>query len=206
MPLQPLPVVYAGIRFPSRTVARWAIFLDHLKIEWEYEPDAYDTDEGPYVPTFKVKIDQVKNSSSYHQFFTVEQPGSPHGARHVAFARATGLPLIVARQMPRSYADQFPRGGRLLAYNLMVDNSDNWPVQCSFVNVDQPALRQWCALGDNRHWCQEDFGFSMASRTHLAVECPGSYSPPAESPVVDEAFVEARSARFVWSDGGDVTP
>lgn len=29
---------YAGCRFRSRLEARWAVFFDHLGIEWEYEP------------------------------------------------------------------------------------------------------------------------------------------------------------------------
>jgi hypothetical protein len=47
---------YAGCRFRSRLEARWAVFLDHLGIEWLYEPEGYEV--GPperrrgYLPDF----------------------------------------------------------------------------------------------------------------------------------------------------------
>lgn len=44
---------YKGFRFRSRTEARWAIFLDALDIEWEYEKEGYDLGEaGWYLPDF----------------------------------------------------------------------------------------------------------------------------------------------------------
>lgn len=33
---------YAGCRFRSRLEARWAVFFDHLGIEWEYEPQGFE--------------------------------------------------------------------------------------------------------------------------------------------------------------------
>lgn len=51
---------YAGCRFRSRLEARWAVFFDHLGIEWQYEPEGLSVshrltlDEGrfPYLPDF----------------------------------------------------------------------------------------------------------------------------------------------------------
>jgi hypothetical protein len=49
---------YAGYRFRSRLEARWAVFFDHLKIEWQYEPQGYEvasvnTDKTwAYLPDF----------------------------------------------------------------------------------------------------------------------------------------------------------
>ncbi len=37
--IQAIETRYKGYRFRSRLEARWAVFFDHLKIEWEYEPD-----------------------------------------------------------------------------------------------------------------------------------------------------------------------
>lgn len=36
-----IPTRYAGCFFRSRLEARWAVFFDHLGIEWEYEPEGY---------------------------------------------------------------------------------------------------------------------------------------------------------------------
>jgi len=44
--IRALPTDYAGIRFRSRTEARWAVFFDALGIRWEYEPEGYRLPDG----------------------------------------------------------------------------------------------------------------------------------------------------------------
>lgn len=43
---------YNGYRFRSRLEARWAVFFDKLAIDWEYEPEGFDTGEGLFLPDF----------------------------------------------------------------------------------------------------------------------------------------------------------
>jgi len=43
---------YKGYRFRSRLEARWAVFFDHLRIKWEYEPEGYELPSGRYLPDF----------------------------------------------------------------------------------------------------------------------------------------------------------
>lgn len=49
---------YKGIKFRSRTEARWAVFFDKLNIEWEYEKEGFVMSDGSYylpdfwLPTF----------------------------------------------------------------------------------------------------------------------------------------------------------
>lgn len=45
---------YAGCRFRSRLEARWAVFMDHLGVPWEYEPQGYVVNGMPYLPDFHV--------------------------------------------------------------------------------------------------------------------------------------------------------
>jgi hypothetical protein len=40
--ISPIPTRYAGILFRSRTEARWAVFLDHLNLKWEYEREGFE--------------------------------------------------------------------------------------------------------------------------------------------------------------------
>jgi hypothetical protein len=52
-----LPTYYKGITFRSRLEARWAIILDELGIDWEYEPEAlliegYTENAFSYLPDF----------------------------------------------------------------------------------------------------------------------------------------------------------
>lgn len=43
---------YAGCRFRSRLEARWAVLFDHMRIEWQYEPQGFELPSGPYLPDF----------------------------------------------------------------------------------------------------------------------------------------------------------
>lgn len=50
-----IETTYKGFRFRSRLEARWAIFFDHLGLEWEYEPEGFDMGEdGRYLPDFRL--------------------------------------------------------------------------------------------------------------------------------------------------------
>ena len=51
---------YKGYRFRSRLEARWAVFFDALDLKWEYEPEGFVTDAGPYLPDFRVWTPQGK--------------------------------------------------------------------------------------------------------------------------------------------------
>jgi hypothetical protein len=53
--IQAIETVYAGCRFRSRLEARWAVFFDHLGIEWQYEPQGYELPSGErYLPDFRL--------------------------------------------------------------------------------------------------------------------------------------------------------
>jgi hypothetical protein len=44
---------YAGCRFRSRLEARWAVFFDHLGVQWRYEAEGYQLSSGVrYLPDF----------------------------------------------------------------------------------------------------------------------------------------------------------
>jgi hypothetical protein len=45
---------YAGCRFRSRLEARWAVALDHMNIQWEFEPQGFDLPSGRYLPDFRI--------------------------------------------------------------------------------------------------------------------------------------------------------
>jgi hypothetical protein len=50
--LKPIETRYQGYRFRSRLESRYAVFLDHLRIPWRYEPEGFDLPSGPYLPDF----------------------------------------------------------------------------------------------------------------------------------------------------------
>lgn len=56
MAMRPIETRYAGCRFRSRLEARWAVFFDQLGIEWQYEPQGFETPRGRYLPDFFIPI------------------------------------------------------------------------------------------------------------------------------------------------------
>lgn len=52
--LTPIKTVYHHHRFASRLEARWAVCFDALGIPWEYEPEGYLLENGPYLPDFRL--------------------------------------------------------------------------------------------------------------------------------------------------------
>lgn len=51
-----IPTQYNGTTFRSKTEARFAVALDELKIEWQYEPEGFDLTNGlRYLPDFYIK-------------------------------------------------------------------------------------------------------------------------------------------------------
>lgn len=51
------PTVYNGIRMRSRMEARVAAYLDRCGFPWEYEPEAYGSPDGQYLPDFVMRWD-----------------------------------------------------------------------------------------------------------------------------------------------------
>jgi hypothetical protein len=89
--IQALPTIYDGVRYRSRIEARWAIFMDTLSIEHEYEREGFDCGNGVYylpdfwLPALKVWI-EVKGE--------LPTPGEERKA--VLLANGTGHPVYTA--------------------------------------------------------------------------------------------------------------
>ena len=48
-----IPTEYKGYRFRSRLEARWAVFFDACRVNWEYEPEGFALPNGQqYLPDF----------------------------------------------------------------------------------------------------------------------------------------------------------
>ncbi len=50
--VKPIETLYNGVTFRSRLEARWAVFFDMWGIEWQYEPEGFETAAGRWVPDF----------------------------------------------------------------------------------------------------------------------------------------------------------
>lgn len=51
--MKPIETTYHGYRFRSRLEARWAVYFDAVGIDWEYEKEGYEFNNGTrYLPDF----------------------------------------------------------------------------------------------------------------------------------------------------------
>lgn len=50
--IKAIETTYNGIRFRSRLEARWAVFLTHMGVEYEYEPEGFTDGTDCYLPDF----------------------------------------------------------------------------------------------------------------------------------------------------------
>lgn len=51
-----LPTIYNGVKYRSRTEARWAKFFDSAGIKFSYECEAIMLQTGPYLPDFEIYV------------------------------------------------------------------------------------------------------------------------------------------------------
>ena len=125
MMIKAIETEYAGCLFRSRLEARWAVFFDALDVQWEHEPDGFETSAGRYLPDFRVEL----NSTPH--WFEVKPPGYVCDPRHAALAVGSGRPVIVAAGMCRDYRSQY-RGGPLA---LLTAGEAPIPVSLHFAPV-----------------------------------------------------------------------
>jgi len=88
---------YAGCRFRSRLEARWAVVMDRLHLNWQYEAQGFHLPSGNYLPDFTV--DGVEKP------FMIEIKGGMPDTREFEVASEINLyvaPLVIlAGDIPR---------------------------------------------------------------------------------------------------------
>lgn len=199
-----IPTSYAGCLFRSRLEARWAVFFDALDIKWEHEPEGFDTSVGRYLPDFRIHgLD-----GTYPMWFEVKPDGARNDDRHHVLCVETATPTIIARGMPRSYADQLRRDRSALTVLLWGDRLDGarYPAGDAHPQSYPGAFvghNHGPSLGECRMWDSvrkaRAFTCSDEAAPHIALygaDHGHHHRPPATSPDVDHAYTAARSARF----------
>jgi hypothetical protein len=92
-----LETTYKGVKFRSRTEARWAVFFDMLKIKWVYEHEGYDLGKlGWYLPDFFLP--------DFSSGTFAEVKGKDFSIKEVkkcySLCDKTGLPVIMLDGLP----------------------------------------------------------------------------------------------------------
>lgn len=100
MTIAPIETHYDGSRFRSRTEARWAVFFNHLRVDWEYEIDGFNLPNGCYLPDFWLK----NVGSRAHGGVWFEVKGTPDRVdddRWADLVIGTRRPLYIASELPK---------------------------------------------------------------------------------------------------------
>lgn len=170
---------YGGARFRSRLEARWAVFFDEMLIDWEYEPEGYETPDGRYLPDFRIYLRPPKPTALFEvkpQYAVANQEGCdctfPLDARwkHAA-AQDAATDLLVARGIPAG------------------DRVQEW--------IDATGGLHRIKAGENSHYFPYMFSTCEC--------CDGARIGPATerfvtAPLIRDALNVARSARFEFGE------
>lgn len=103
--IKPIETVYRAYRFRSRLEARWAVFFSELNIEWEYEKEGYELEDGSWylpdfwLPKFKIWV-EIKPGS--------EDEDKEAKKKCHLLAKMTRCPVVLIQGNPGSSDNVFP--------------------------------------------------------------------------------------------------
>lgn len=141
MTIKAIETQYAGCRFRSRLEARWAVFLDHLNIAWEYEPQGFVTPTGPYLPDFWLP--------RYRTWLEIKGAAPTEydldRCTHVARAMDEGMCFFILGDLPRKpsyHPVRGPLGIQCVAWAAHLDDFVGFVGEgdAYWLPVDLPAL------------------------------------------------------------------
>lgn len=91
-----IPTWYRGIRYRSRTEARWAFFFDRVAIPHQHEEQPYGVDGSGFLPDFRLP-DRGIDVEVKRDKFTIDGMTQ---RLYQAYAEGTGRPLLVVIGWP----------------------------------------------------------------------------------------------------------
>lgn len=200
MSITPLETRYAGCRFRSRLEARWAVLFNALRIRWEYEPQGFQTEAGPYLPDFRLYGLGGDGFGKPYLWFEVKPDVGDRAADPRWLAVAVDAPLIVAYGMPRPDDD--------LIWGS--SSSNGWmELYDTYVVEDDVASGGWDngrAFGVCRSCGRLGITFEGISERICWHPSDASESFPLKSRVDEKAllnaYAAAHSARFEHGEQG----
>lgn len=101
--MKPIETHYNGYRFRSRLEARWAVFFDSLGVEYEYEPEGFELDDGTrYLPDFKVKCYGCRGDFESNPFDLYIEIKGEMTEKDAAKIRSFAEPIIIFGPIPNT--------------------------------------------------------------------------------------------------------
>lgn len=200
---------YKGYRFRSRLEARWAVFFDQLGIDWQYEPEGFEFNDGSrylpdfYLPDMDLWVEIKGRSPSKAEIAKLRQL-----VRHTK-SRATfrvGEPFfnvdIAEFRRPESSGDMWVYEICTLHDGAIDVGSDGPYLFC---------LCPWCGrvgleydgrgarvCGYKKHY--DDYDSALNAIKHLGHWRADDKCYTADHPSIKTAAIKARSARFEFGE------
>jgi hypothetical protein len=217
MTIQAIETHYAGCRFRSRLEAKWAVFFDHLGIEWEYEPQGYicsarltreTRDDEPinYLPDFWLPgrgvFAEVKGSLSVEECVRLLNVAASLSSQD-GDGCGTGPGVVVLGPVPSPKAHRLPpllhmHKGYLQAapWNPLESRSGCWHPDSKYLALD---------YGYEELFLESDI--APAAPWQLGAALTADFLlrgfPVAGKPRrITNAYTKARSARFEHGERG----
>lgn len=196
--MKPIETVYNGYKFRSRLEARWAVFFDALGIDYEYEPEGFETACGYYLPDFRVKCWGTRGAiwdKPFDLWVEVKGKMTQEDANKIkAFARpiikhAGEIQWVSEIQNPILIVGNIPQKGKtdcgssLGSYEGM-DGIDIYPFNLELIDGDYFGT-----------------GFQYSSGKLVLGGDDSNYGGTSDS-TVDQAYEAARQARFEHGEKG----
>lgn len=136
--LKAIETQYKGYRFRSRLEARWAVFLDHLGKQWEYEPQGFDLGAaGWYLPDFHIS----GSEECWLEIKPDQEPTKADSDKWIAFTEQAQTPIYVSFGTPSLPSDNRSAEYRVMAILLY----PGMVVKDSLYDLTKPFV-------DPRHW------------------------------------------------------
>lgn len=128
MTIKAIETQYKGYRFRSRLEARWAVFFDALGVEWVYEVEGFELDNGTrYLPDFWIKKPgcwiEIKGESPTHE--EVDKAG------YLAAQTRQWVNIVYGNPWPGEYGvmalrENYPDESIQIYAELAVQRNERW--------------------------------------------------------------------------------
>jgi hypothetical protein len=204
-----IPTRYAGCHFRSRLEARWAVFFDHVAIDWEYEPQGflvgmYGENLRPYLPDFYLPglglWVEVKGADEQIDRELLLAAVVPWG----------GLPRSPAGP-PVTMEEDLPDGlNRMLVLGPRPTPTPQWDVRHSLLHFRKGIVyRNWASFSvsdvdiDAQTYLMDVFGGDGGEGDYMPLPLLSYREERWDSdPPAFGAYRAARSARFEHGESG----
>jgi hypothetical protein len=185
--IQAIPTDFAGIRYRSRTEAKWARFFMGEGIPFRYEAEGFQTKAGWYVPDFQF------SSAKYLTFFEVKptQPTAREYRVLAALANGAGAWVFVAHGAPSKAVmiERVASDGELSQWFFAYERQSK---RCGYLvnNLQSPTedlqIRTVLAgPSPTAPWASLD----VAGLAHF------SHAPPRTNPVASSSLLNSKLVR-----------